>query len=91
MTNTIDYTSGFNWTSDATDGASAVAFVFNTANAYATSGAKLASWKNNGTEKCSIDKDGMILNSAFNIKIYGSIKVGGAASSSGAYSTAIGY
>ena len=91
MEKTIDYTSGFNWTSDATDGASAVAFVFNTANAYATSGAKLASWKNNGTEKCSINKDGMIVNSAFNIALYGSIKVGGAASSSGTYSTAVGY
>lgn len=48
----------FTGPSDVADGASAVAFTFDTSNALSTSGAKLASWKNNGTEKAYIDKDG---------------------------------
>ena len=44
--------------SDAADGASADAFVFDADNAFTTGGAKLASFTNNSTEKFFIDKDG---------------------------------
>jgi hypothetical protein len=44
--------------SEVADGATAVAFQYDTDNAYATSGAKLASWSNNGTLKLQISKDG---------------------------------
>lgn len=42
------------------DGAIALAYDFDTQNNLTTSGAKLASFKNNGTEKLAIDKDGFI-------------------------------
>jgi hypothetical protein len=42
------------------DGASAVGLTLNTSNNYATSGAKLLSLQNNGTEKFNVDKDGNI-------------------------------
>ncbi len=44
--------------SRVTDSSSAVAHVDDTVNALSTSGAKLRSVRNNGTEKFSIDKDG---------------------------------
>jgi len=44
--------------SDVADGASADVFVFDADNAFTTSGAKLASFTNNSTEKFFIDKDG---------------------------------
>lgn len=47
--------------SDVADGASAVAFDHNTAVAFATAGAKLDRWRNNGVEKFYIDKDGNIV------------------------------
>lgn len=43
------------------DGASAVAYMHDTKNALSTGGAKLATWKNNGTLKMSIDKDGQLV------------------------------
>jgi len=46
--------------SEVADGASAVAFDYDTDNAYSTAGAKLASWKNATVEKAYIDKDGNI-------------------------------
>ena len=46
--------------SEVADGATAVAFDYDTDNAYTTAGAKLASWSNNSTEKAYIDKDGNI-------------------------------
>jgi len=46
--------------SDVANGASAVAYSYDTQNTYSTSGAKLASWKNNATEKAYINKDGVI-------------------------------
>lgn len=42
------------------DGSTAIANVFGTTSTYVTTGAKLISVKNNGTEKVSIDKDGNI-------------------------------
>ncbi|PIT93044.1 MAG: hypothetical protein COU06_02175, partial [Candidatus Harrisonbacteria bacterium CG10_big_fil_rev_8_21_14_0_10_38_8] len=45
--------------SNVADGSSAVAYNFNTANALSTTGAKIASFKNNGTEKAYVDKDGV--------------------------------
>lgn len=59
MAKKIDLTSGFNWTSDEPDGASAVGFSFDTP-AYSTAGAKLLSLSNNGTEKVYVDKDGYL-------------------------------
>lgn len=50
---TVDY--------QVADGASAVAYMHDTKNALSTSGALLASWKNNGTLKMSIDKDGQLI------------------------------
>lgn len=47
--------------SNVADGASAVAFEFDTLNAYATAGAKLATWKNNGVEKTYMAYDGRIV------------------------------
>ena len=46
--------------SEVADGATAIAFDYDTDNAYTTAGAKLASWSNNSTEKAYIDKDGNI-------------------------------
>jgi hypothetical protein len=43
------------------DGASAIAYVFDTENALSTAGAKLVSIGNNGTELAFIDKDGVIV------------------------------
>ncbi len=54
----------FSLQADAADGASAVAFDFNTFNAFITAGAKVVSIKNNGTEKSYIDKDGSMIFSA---------------------------
>jgi len=45
---------------NVSDGGSAIAYKYNTANTLSTTGAKLSSWLNNGTEKVSIDKDGVI-------------------------------
>jgi hypothetical protein len=42
------------------DGASAIVYMFDTNSALSTSGAKLASWKNNGVEKSYIGYDGII-------------------------------
>jgi hypothetical protein len=66
---TVDMTGEFRtdagtFDSDVADGASAVAWSYDTAVSYATSGAKLANWKNNGTEVMSLGKahtDGLIL------------------------------
>lgn len=44
----------------AADGASAIAFKFNNQNTLSTAGAKLVSYQNNGVEKASIDKDGVL-------------------------------
>lgn len=60
---TVDMTGTFGtdvgtFRSDVADGASAVGFDFDTTNSFATSGAKLANWSNNGTDKAYIDKDG---------------------------------
>lgn len=52
------------FTSGVANGASAVGFSFNTSNAFSTAGAKLASWKNNGTEVLGLGLDdaaGLIL------------------------------
>jgi hypothetical protein len=45
-------------TPSVNDGATALPYIFDTKNALSTSGAKLLSIKNNGTEKFYIDKDG---------------------------------
>lgn len=63
---TVDMTGEFRtdvgtFDSDVADGASAVAFSYDTAAAYSTAGAKLARWKNNNTEVFSIDKDGYVV------------------------------
>lgn len=42
------------------DGATAVAYMYDTTNNLSTAGALLASWRNQGTQKMSIDKDGQI-------------------------------
>lgn len=47
-------------TSSVANGASAVGFTLNTANSFSTSGAKLLSLTNAGSEKLSISKDGYI-------------------------------
>lgn len=47
------------FTSEVADGASAEAFSFDSENALSTSGAKIVSYQNNGTEKACIDKDGV--------------------------------
>jgi hypothetical protein len=47
-------------TANVADGASAVGFTFNNTVTLATSGAKLISFQNNGTEKFYIDKDGNV-------------------------------
>lgn len=46
--------------SDIADGATAVGHSYDTAVEYVTSGAKLASWANHGSEKAYISKDGLI-------------------------------
>ena len=46
--------------SEVADGASAVAFDFDTDTSYVTAGAKLISLKNNTTEEFGVDKDGVI-------------------------------
>ena len=48
----------FNLTSHDADGATAVAATINTSTAWSTAGAKLESWKNNGTEKAYIGYSG---------------------------------
>jgi hypothetical protein len=45
---------------DVVDGASAVAYTFDTKNALGTAGAKLASWANAGTEKAYFDHEGRL-------------------------------
>lgn len=42
------------------NGATAVAYMYDTTNNLSTAGALLASWRNQGTQKMSIDKDGQI-------------------------------
>lgn len=54
------------------DGASAIAYLFDAATSLTTAGAKLASFKNAGTEKAYIDKDGGALFS-------GAVQIGGIA------------
>ena len=49
------------FTSSEADGATAVAFDFDTTNALSTSGAKLFSLSNNATEIISLDKDGYVI------------------------------
>ena len=57
--------------SEVADGASAVAFAYNTDNSYATSGAKLFSLKNYGTEVFYVNKDGITqMGSGSNALIY---------------------
>ncbi len=61
----IDFGNGspFEFTSDESDSASAVAFDFNilTGGGLSTAGAKLISIRNNSVEKLSVDKDGNII------------------------------
>lgn len=52
--------STFNAQARAADGASAVAYIFDNNVTLSTSGASLASFRNNGTEVLNIDKDGGI-------------------------------
>lgn len=66
--NTIIYSSGAvvlgnslaTFSPAISDDASAIAYSFSTLNALSTAGAKLASFKNQGTEKFAVDKDGYI-------------------------------
>ena len=60
LTATIGSTEIISMNPRVTDGASAVAYMFDTYNALNNTGAKIASFKNQGTEKASIDKDGVI-------------------------------
>lgn len=55
--------------STVSDGSSAVGYVLDTTNALSTSGAKLLSLKNSGTEKFYVDKDGKI--SSPSISVFG--------------------
>ena len=48
-------------TSEVADGASAVGFTFDTENAFATGGAKIASFKNNGAETIAFGLEGAII------------------------------
>ena len=48
----------FKFRTSINDGASALGYQFDTLNSLSTSGAKLVAFKNGGTEKASIDKDG---------------------------------
>jgi hypothetical protein len=59
------------FTSQVADGATAKGFTFSTP-AYTTAGAKIAIFKNNATEKASIDKDGTIT-SALNVVASGDV------------------
>lgn len=59
-------------TSNVADGASAVGFTFNTTNSLATSGAKLFSFQNGGSEKVFIDKSGNICSGTDNTGSLGS-------------------
>ncbi len=47
--------------SEVANGAAAVAFDFDTDNAFSTTGAKLASFKNSGVEKIAFNKDGSVV------------------------------
>lgn len=51
--------------SETADGASAVASYVDTSTAWSTSGAKLFSWRNNGTEKAYLDLGGKMVASSF--------------------------
>jgi hypothetical protein len=62
---TVKWLDNVTVSSHAADGASAVAFQYDTDNALSTAGAKLASWSNNGTEKAYIDKDGWVYSRRF--------------------------
>lgn len=62
---TVDMTGQFKtdvgtFASDVANGAAAVGFLFNTTNSFSTSGAKIASFRNDSTEKAYIDKDGVL-------------------------------
>ena len=87
MAKTIDLTGGFDYTSDEADVASAVAFDFNTATAFSTSGAKLASFKNNSVEKTYMDKDGCIVGPAGSTS-NATFSVGGGEPDTGIYGAA---
>jgi hypothetical protein len=45
---------------NSTDGGTAVAHAFDTTNAFSTAGAKIASFRNAGTEKASVDLNGVV-------------------------------
>lgn len=51
-------------TGTASNGASAVAVVINSSNTFSTSGAKLLSVQNNGTEEFSVDKAGQVVSTS---------------------------
>jgi hypothetical protein len=57
---TLESTVRINLNPRVTDGASAVAYILDTHNALSTTGAKLVAFKNQGTEKLFIDKDGYL-------------------------------
>ena len=89
MTGAFDTDVG-TFTSGVADGASAIAYDFDTANTLANATAKIASFKNNGVEKSFIDKDGKIdvngkaqidsagtIHATTNIKFDGSGSLGG--------------
>lgn len=48
----------FRCTTEKPDGATSVGFITNTVNTFATSGAKLAEFRNNSVAKANVDKDG---------------------------------
>ena len=60
----VHFADGIKLLSKAADGASAIGFEFDTENALSTSGSKLLSIKNNGSEKFGITKDGYITSSS---------------------------
>lgn len=57
--------------SEEADGATAIGFEFDTDNQLTTSGSKLISVKNKGTEKFAVDKDGIILLSSIPTNLTG--------------------
>jgi hypothetical protein len=57
---TIDSTIRIDMNPRVVNGDSAVAYIKDTHNLLSTSGAKIESWRNQGTEKAYIDKDGVI-------------------------------
>jgi len=57
---TIEATERISFNPRVVDGASAVAYMFDTHNALSTAGAKLTSWKDQGAEKAFISHDGSL-------------------------------